>query len=46
MVPTYLLCTAFLFVHSLLKEEGMLRTDRIATLSAVCIGLCYANVTR
>jgi len=29
MVPTSLLCTVFPFLHSLLKEEGMLRTDRV-----------------
>jgi len=29
MVPTSLLCTVLPFVHSLLKEEGMLSTDRV-----------------
>ena len=29
MVPTSLPCAVFPFVHSLLKEEGMLRTDRV-----------------
>jgi len=46
MVPTSLLCTVFPFVHSLLKEEGMLRTDRVQRRPLCVLVYVMLYVTR